>query len=101
MTLAPPKGGAFTLSDPAAFHFVQRDLIAATVVEAGRASRLRTLGSNGTVNRLKEFAQGVGHDSVAFRVGRNVEAVVTRDMAHFVLNRCHTPTRPVAPGLPR
>jgi hypothetical protein len=48
MTSAPPKGGAFTLSDPAAFHFVQRELIAATVVEAGRASRLRTLGSNGT-----------------------------------------------------
>ena len=58
MTSAPPKGGTFALSDPDAFHFVQRDLIAATVIDAGRASRLRTLGSNGTVNRLKEFAQG-------------------------------------------
>jgi hypothetical protein len=45
MTTAPPKGGAFALSDSDAFHFVQRDLIAATVVEADRASRLRTLGA--------------------------------------------------------
>jgi hypothetical protein len=45
---------------------------------------------------LRKLRRDVGHDSVAFRVGRNVGIVVTRDMAHFVLNRCHTPYSPNA-----
>ena len=48
--------------------------------------------TTGTVNRLKEVAQGVYRGSVAFRVGRNLRVVVTRYKAHFVRNRCHTPT---------